>query len=409
MPPERVHLAHRCIGIEQDGKTVRARFENGAEIEADVLIAADGIFSAVRRALLGPERPRFACRAYRGLIPVEKVRDIPPEVDGVARSGPAFHPLLRLGRPDAELRRPRRAGGLDQRILDRARQASSDLRAAYAGWHPQVQRVIDAVDETFIWAVLDRPPISRWTYGRITMLGDACHPMIPFMGQGGAQAIEDAAAITACLVQCGDDVEAALKLYEAVRLPRTTQVQNVSWENMTRFHMPDGPAQVERDAADGQGHDRLVLQARSPGSTATTRRCWTGGPESRPNPRSLTAKHLLTISSPLAAGVLAAVGFLRPLLDRFRSAFMANTSSARKAARKIARRTEVNKARRSRMRSALRAVEEAIASGDRNKALEAMKNAEPALMRAARQGQVHQNTASRKVSRLTHQIAKLGK
>jgi small subunit ribosomal protein S20 len=88
---------------------------------------------------------------------------------------------------------------------------------------------------------------------------------------------------------------------------------------------------------------------------------------------------------------------------------MANTSSARKAARKIARRTEVNKARRSRMRGELRKVEEAIASGDRNLALEAMKNAEPALMRAARQGQVHKNTASRKVSRLTHQIAKIAK
>jgi small subunit ribosomal protein S20 len=88
---------------------------------------------------------------------------------------------------------------------------------------------------------------------------------------------------------------------------------------------------------------------------------------------------------------------------------MANTSSARKAARKIARRTEVNKARRSRMRSAVRAVEEAIASGDSNKALEAMKTAEPQLMRAARQGQVHKNAASRKVSRLTHQITKLAK
>ena len=88
---------------------------------------------------------------------------------------------------------------------------------------------------------------------------------------------------------------------------------------------------------------------------------------------------------------------------------MANTKSARKAARKIARRTEVNKARRSRMRTAVRQVEEAIASGDKNKALDAMKNAEPALMRAAQQGQVHTNAASRKVSRLAHQIAKLGK
>jgi small subunit ribosomal protein S20 len=88
---------------------------------------------------------------------------------------------------------------------------------------------------------------------------------------------------------------------------------------------------------------------------------------------------------------------------------MANTSSARKAARKIARRTIVNQARRTRMRSAVRKVEEAIAAGDRNKALEAMKQAEPQLMKAASTGQVHQNAASRKVSRLTRSIAKLGK
>ena len=88
---------------------------------------------------------------------------------------------------------------------------------------------------------------------------------------------------------------------------------------------------------------------------------------------------------------------------------MANTSSARKAARKIARRTVINKARRTRVRSTVREVEEAIAAGDRNRAIEAMKKAEPQLMRAARQGQLHQTTASRKVSRLTRTIAKLGK
>lgn len=88
---------------------------------------------------------------------------------------------------------------------------------------------------------------------------------------------------------------------------------------------------------------------------------------------------------------------------------MATTSSARKAIRQITRRTEVNKARRSRVRNAVRLVEDAIAAGDRNKALAAMKQAEPELMRAARKGQVHKNTASRKVSRLTKRIAKLGK
>ena len=127
------------------------------------------------------------------------------------------------------------------------------MRAAYAGWHPQVQRIIDAVDETFIWAVLDRKPIDRWSYGRVTMLGDACHPMLPFMGQGGAQAIEDAAAIAACLLQHPDDVEAGLKLYEKVRLPRASKIQDGSWDNKTRFHMPDGPAQIERDAQMAKG------------------------------------------------------------------------------------------------------------------------------------------------------------
>ena len=107
---------------------VRATFENGVEIEADVLIAADGIFSAVRRVLLGPERPRFACRAYRGLIPAEKSARHSAGVDGVARPGPALHPLFRLGRPDVEFRRPRRAGGLDQRILDRAGQRRRPAR-----------------------------------------------------------------------------------------------------------------------------------------------------------------------------------------------------------------------------------------------------------------------------------------
>jgi 2-polyprenyl-6-methoxyphenol hydroxylase-like FAD-dependent oxidoreductase len=260
MPPKRVHLAHRCTAIEQDGDIVRAKFENGAEIEADVLIGADGIFSAVRRALRGPERPRFACRAYRGLIPLERVRDIPPESTAFLGPGQHFiHYFVSAGRMLNFVGHVEQDEWISENWTHPGK--VEDLRAAYAGWHPQVQQVIDAVDETFIWAVLDRPPIDRWSHGRITMLGDACHPMIPFMGQGGAQAIEDAATLTACLIKRGDDIEGALKLYETVRLPRATQIQNGSWANKTRFHMPDGPDQAERDALMAQSKTDWAYKA----------------------------------------------------------------------------------------------------------------------------------------------------
>jgi salicylate hydroxylase len=252
VPPERVHLAHRCVRVEQHGEKVEARFENGATASADVLIAADGIHSTVRRILLGPERPRFACRAYRGLIAAEKVPDIPKE--STAWLGPGrhlVHYFVSGGRLLNFVGHVEQEDWISESWTEPGK--VSDLREAYKGWHPQVQRIIDAVDETFIWAVLDRKPISRWTYGRVTMLGDACHPMLPFMGQGGAQAIEDAAAITACLLRHTDDLEAALKLYETVRLPRASKIQDGSWENKTRFHMPDGPAQVERDALMAKG------------------------------------------------------------------------------------------------------------------------------------------------------------
>jgi salicylate hydroxylase len=125
----------------------------------------------------------------------------------------------------------------------------ADALAALAGWHPQLHAILGAVDETFIWGLFDRPPMPRWSVGRVTLLGDACHPMLPFMAQGAAQAIEDGATLAACLLEAGaENAVEALSRYERYRLPRTARVQGLSAENKARFHFPDGPEQVARDA-----------------------------------------------------------------------------------------------------------------------------------------------------------------
>jgi len=120
----------------------------------------------------------------------------------------------------------------------------ADALAAFKGWHPQVGAIIGAVDETFIWALFDRAPLERWSVGRVTLLGDACHAMLPFMAQGAAQSIEDGATLATCLRQGGAaDVASALRRYEALRRPRATRLQEMPRANKTRFHLPDGLAQ----------------------------------------------------------------------------------------------------------------------------------------------------------------------
>jgi salicylate hydroxylase len=131
-----------------------------------------------------------------------------------------------------------------------------DVLALYQGWHPTVRGLISAFPETFIWALHDRLPLPRWSQGRVTLLGDACHPMLPMMAQGAAQAIEDGAALAALLKAMPDDVPAALRRYEEVRKPRATRLQEASAANRFRFHLPDGPDQQKRDHAMAISGDR---------------------------------------------------------------------------------------------------------------------------------------------------------
>jgi len=259
-PRERVHFRHRLAGIDERGERVVARFENGAERSFDLLIGADGIHSAVRRELFGPEAPRFTgCIAYRGLVPAERMASFGLEVVSGNWMGPGrhfVHYFVAGGRFVNFVGVIERDSWTRESWTDLGEK--SDLRAAYQGWHPQVRALIEAVDETFIWALFDRAPLPRWSVGRVTLLGDACHAMLPFMAQGAAQAIEDGATLAACLARGADDVPAALKRYETLRLARATRLQELSRLNKTRFHLPDGPEQQRRDAEMAANGDRSI-------------------------------------------------------------------------------------------------------------------------------------------------------
>jgi salicylate hydroxylase len=134
----------------------------------------------------------------------------------------------------------------------------AEVLARYDGWHPIVRSLIEAFPETFIWALHDRAPLPRWSDGRITLLGDACHPMLPMMAQGAAQSIEDGATLAALLMAMPSDVLGALARYETLRKPRATRLQEASAANRTRFHLPDGPEQQKRDAAMANSGDRSI-------------------------------------------------------------------------------------------------------------------------------------------------------
>ncbi len=257
-PAEHIHLGHRLVGLADCGDGTEAWFENGARIKADVLVGADGIHSAVRAALFGEEAPRFAgCVAYRGLVPAERVADLGLELGSQSWVGPGAHLVhyfVSRGRllnfvGWTEHDSWNREDWTDRATIERA-------LAAFAGWHGQVRRIITAADACFIWALFDRDPLVRWSVGNTTLLGDACHPMYPFMGQGAAQAIEDGAALAACLAAGADDPAAALRRYEQLRLPRVTRLQDMSRANKTRFHLRDGLAQEARDAEWAKAGDR---------------------------------------------------------------------------------------------------------------------------------------------------------
>ncbi|MFF2650817.1 FAD-dependent monooxygenase [Streptomyces sp. NPDC058045] len=228
LPPGTVRHGHRLTGVDTTGDRLRLSFADGDPAEADVLIGADGIHSAVRTALFGPEQPEFTgVVAYRAVVPADRL-DV-PHLDAFTKWwGP--DPQTQL--VTFPLNRGRDVFVFATRPQDAWREESwttpgavAELREAYAAFHPEARALLAGCDSVLKSALYVRDPLPTWTAGRVTLLGDACHPMMPFMAQGAGQAIEDAVVLARCLAEESRTPEESLLAYQAARLPRTSRVQ----------------------------------------------------------------------------------------------------------------------------------------------------------------------------------------
>ena len=254
VPEPGPRLDARCVGVRRVRDGAELSFADGSTATADVVIGADGTHSVVRDAVLNAEAPgppRFSgvC-AYRCLVPAHRAPEFALRPVQTLWLGPGHHfvhyPISAGRYVNVVAFAP---AGEWQIESWTAEGRIEDLRAEFAGWDPRLTSLLAAADRTGRWALLDRDPLPRWTDGPIAVTGDAAHPMFPFLGQGAAQAIEDAAVLAGCLASDPGDPAAAVRRYEALRRPRTTRVQLGSHARLHANHLPDGPEQLARDEA----------------------------------------------------------------------------------------------------------------------------------------------------------------
>ena len=252
MPNIRIRFGVAVNGIDQSGPRPVVGCSDES-IESDVVVGADGIHSVVRGVVAGADAPRFSgWAAFRAQVPRDRVSHLPVETTN--RVGPGAHVVSYfIGRNRSHLNLVFIAPESEWTSESWTEQTSlSSLRDAFAGWSPQLQEIINAVEEpVYRWALYDREPLTTWCNGSVALLGDAAHPMLPFMAQGACQAIEDAAVLSRCLETAGPDQESvarALATYESTRAERATRIQSGSYFNRIVFHYPDGEEQVARDA-----------------------------------------------------------------------------------------------------------------------------------------------------------------
>lgn len=232
--PESLHLNARLAGLTQDEHGVKATFTNGATAYGKALVGADGLRSVTRDALFGRENPRFSgVVAWRGLVPMDQVHGSFVTPDSCRWIGPDARILCYPVRHRKLLNYVAAVGKQTWQVESWSiRSEIDELLGHFDGYDPVIQEVISRThpDQCMKWALFDREPLKRWTVGRVTLLGDAAHAMLPFLGQGAGMGMEDG-LVLARYVEAEPDIEVAFQRYEQHRMPRANRVQAESRAN----------------------------------------------------------------------------------------------------------------------------------------------------------------------------------
>ncbi len=244
-----IRLGKRCIGVDGGDGIASARFADGSTVEADIVVGADGIHSAVRNSLFGADVPRFTgCICWRGMAPVDAVPDDINTADGTMWLGPYGHVV------HYRVRRGELVNIVAHVDSDAWSEESwtrecdlEEVMTAYEAWNSALTRLYPCSTRWYKWALYDRDPLQCWSKGRVTLLGDSAHAMLPYLGQGAAMAVEDGCVLAAMVARHGDDFGAALLAYERMRAPRAQAAVLGSRARAKENHLASPWARLKRD------------------------------------------------------------------------------------------------------------------------------------------------------------------